>query len=119
MHSCWRSWGHSMIGPLHQKNGLPNQDAWLARHYSWGDVVVVSDGLGSKPHADTGAKMACRAVCEAAKFYQKNTSAPLEELTRLIHAMWLIFISLEIVQQHAYLYCAYMKTSLQVNWGMA
>ena len=93
MHSCWRSWGRSMIGPLHQKNGLPNQDAWLARHYSWGDVVVVSDGLGSKPHADTGAKMACRAVCEAAKFYQKNTSAPLEELTRLIHAMWLIFIS--------------------------
>ena len=72
MHSCWRSWGHSMIGPLHQKNGLPNQDAWLARHYSWGDVVVVSDGLGSKPHADTGAKMACRAVCEAAKLSEKH-----------------------------------------------
>jgi serine/threonine protein phosphatase PrpC len=93
MSSYWRSWGNSVIGPLHQRQGLPNQDAWLARHYTWGDVVAVADGVGSKPHADIGAKMACRAVCEAAKTYRHNASAPLEDLTRLIHRRWLMLVA--------------------------
>lgn len=93
MSLLWRSWGGSVTGPLHQQMQLPNQDAWLAKHFVWGDVVVAADGLGSRLHADIGAKMACRAVCEAAKIYQKNRAAPLSELTRLIHALWLILIA--------------------------
>ena len=65
----WNSWGASVIGPLHVKAGIPNQDSWMARRYKWGNVVVVSDGLGSKAHSDHGSKAACLAVFEAAKSY--------------------------------------------------
>lgn len=51
-----------MIGPGHVATGKPNQDAWASFHHPWGDGVVVSDGLGSKPHSDWGSAAACRAV---------------------------------------------------------
>lgn len=58
----WRSFGASVIGPGHVATGKPNQDAWASFHHPWGDGVVVSDGLGSKPHSDWGSAAACRAV---------------------------------------------------------
>ncbi len=58
--------------PLHVKAGIPNQDSWRARRYKWGNVVVVSDGLGSKAHSDHGSKAACLAVFEAARNYQNT-----------------------------------------------
>lgn len=91
--SIWNSWGASMIGPLHIKNGLPNQDSWLARKYKRGNVVVVSDGLGSKPHSDHGSKAACLAVLEAAKSYQSNQQANIADILRLIHANWLVKVA--------------------------
>ncbi|MGK0290454.1 MAG: hypothetical protein ACI86H_001913, partial [bacterium] len=72
MSSIWKSWGASVAGPSHLKLGIVNQDAWISRHYSWGDVVVVSDGLGSRQQSDLGAKAACLSVLEAAKVYQKH-----------------------------------------------
>lgn len=85
----WSSWGASAVGPLHVKAGIPNQDFWMASQYKWGNVVVVSDGLGSKPHSDRGSKAACLAVFEAAKSYQKSPDADIVDLLRLIHANWL------------------------------
>jgi len=90
---CWESCGASVIGPLHVKIGLPNQDSWMTRQYKWGNVVVVSDGLGSKAHSDHGSKAACLAVFEAAKSYQKNPSANIVDILRLIHANWLANIA--------------------------
>ncbi|OUS68188.1 hypothetical protein B5G52_20250 [Pseudoalteromonas sp. A601] len=89
----WNSWGASVIGPLHVKAGIPNQDSWMARRYKWGNVVVVSDGLGSKAHSDHGSKAACLAVFEAAKRYQKNPDANIVDILRLIHANWLVEIA--------------------------
>lgn len=89
----WNSWGASVIGPLHIKNGIPNQDSWMARRYKWGSVVVVSDGLGSKPHSDHGSKAACLAVFEAAKSYQNNQQANIAGILRLIHANWLVKVA--------------------------
>ncbi len=86
----WNSWGTSVIGPLHFKSGIPNQDSWIARRYKWGNVVVVSDGLGSKAHSDHGSKAACLAVVEAAKSYQNNPESNIVDILRLIHANWLV-----------------------------
>lgn len=58
----WNSFGASVVGPGHIATGKPNQDAWLAFHYDWGDGIVVSDGLGSKPFSDFGSHAACLAV---------------------------------------------------------
>ena len=89
----WNSWGTTVIGPLHIKAGIPNQDSWMARRYKWGNVVVVSDGLGSKPHSDHGSKAACLAVFEAAKSYQNTPDANIVDILRLIHANWLVKIA--------------------------
>ncbi|MBF0314283.1 MAG: protein phosphatase 2C domain-containing protein [Oligoflexia bacterium] len=86
----WNSWGASIAGPSHKKKRIPNQDSWIARRYQWGNVLVVSDGLGSKPHSDHGSKSACFAVLEASKTYQNNRQANIVDLLRLIHANWLI-----------------------------
>jgi len=89
----WNSWGASVIGPLHVKAGIPNQDSWMARRYKWGNVVVVSDGLGSKAHSDHGSKAVCLAVFEAAKSYQNTPDANIVDILRLIHANWLVKIA--------------------------
>ena len=89
----WNSWGASVIGPLHVKTGSPNQDSWMARRYKWGNVVVVSDGLGSKAHSDHGSKAACLAVFEVAESYQNSPDANIVDILRLIHANWLVKIS--------------------------
>jgi hypothetical protein len=60
--TSWRSFGASVIGPGHIATGKPNQDAWSSFHHIWGDGIVVSDGLGSKPLSDYGSDAACRAV---------------------------------------------------------
>ena len=89
----WNSWGATVIGPLHIKAGIPNQDSWMARRYKWGNVVVVSDGLGSKTHSDHGSKTACLAVFEAAKSFQNTPDANIIDILRLIHANWLVKIA--------------------------
>lgn len=81
--------GCSVIGPLHVQTGLPNQDAWLARRYTWGEVIAVADGLGSKRHSDIGSKAACRAVAYAARRCRKDTVLSPEQFTRELHTYWL------------------------------
>jgi len=93
LNQLWNSWGASLIGPLHVKAGIPNQDSWMARRYKWGNVVVVSDGLGSKTHSDHGSKAACLSVFEAAKSFQNNPDVNIVDILRLIHANWLVKIA--------------------------
>jgi serine/threonine protein phosphatase PrpC len=82
-----------MIGPSHIRLGLPNQDAWISRSYSWGNVVVVSDGLGSRPKSDVGSKAVCKSVIEAAKHYHNCPEAQIDDVLGLIHSLWLMKIS--------------------------
>lgn len=89
----WKSWGESVIGPLHLRDRLPNQDAWLSAHRSWGDVIAVSDGLGSHPHSDVGARAACRAVLGAADLFRRFPESRIEDFLGLVHAHWLMRIS--------------------------
>ena len=83
----WRSFGASVIGPAHVATGKPNQDAWAAFHHPWGDGIVVSDGLGSKPYSDWGSTAACRAVeLAGASLGYTSTS---ESFVCTIHDEWL------------------------------
>ncbi|AHV95632.1 PP2C family serine/threonine-protein phosphatase [Paenibacillus sabinae] len=89
----WGIWGASMIGPLHIKRKLPNQDAWFARQYKWGDVVAVSDGLGSRPRSDIGSTAAVQAVVDAARICGGYPEERVTEFLQLIHAIWLMRIA--------------------------
>lgn len=80
--------GATVRGPAHVANGLPNQDAWLRARTGNHYVVVVSDGLGSKPHADIGSRAACRAVVDAVRVWRRNPLAATEVLLGLIHLLW-------------------------------
>lgn len=57
--------GASVRGPLHQREKRLNEDAWKGISGSFGTAIIVSDGMGSKPNARMGARMACQAVKEA------------------------------------------------------
>ena len=90
MKNNWTSYGASVIGPSHVKFKIPNQDFWISKHYSWGHIVVVSDGLGSHEKSDIGSRAACNAVVKASKIYLKHQSSSLENLLRLVHSIWLM-----------------------------
>ena len=80
--------GASVRGPGHRRDGLPNQDAW--GHGSSGGyrVVVVADGLGSRPLAELGAKAACVAVREAFVAWIRHPEASDDVLLGLVHLFW-------------------------------
>ncbi|MDR2755949.1 MAG: protein phosphatase 2C domain-containing protein [Planctomycetaceae bacterium] len=88
----WKSWSSSVTGPLHLKNGQPNQDSYLVKKFQWGEVVAVADGLGSKPNSNIGSKAACQAVVESAKIFRNSPNANVKNLPRLIHSIWLMKI---------------------------
>jgi len=88
----WSSWGYSVRGPGHKRESLPNQDAWKAKAYCWGNVLAVSDGLGSKPLSDIGSKAACNAVTAAARHFAAHPLARIETIPPLIHSLWRIYL---------------------------
>ena len=80
--------GATVRGPAHIANGLPNQDAWIQVRTGSHYVVVVSEGMGSKPHSDIGSRAACRAVVEAVRLWCRYPLASREVLLGLIHLLW-------------------------------
>lgn len=82
------SFGASVRGPLHRREGTPNEDAWLRAEGRFGLLVVVCDGMGSKPNARAGAQAACAAVKEAVTRWAKVEGAPTSLLSHLIEVLW-------------------------------
>jgi serine/threonine protein phosphatase PrpC len=89
----WKSFGASVRGPGHVATGRPNQDAWASFHHSWGDGIVVSDGLGSKSFAELGSKAACLAVAYAVNAYINHNEADHDFLFDCIRTHWLSLVS--------------------------
>ena len=85
----WRSFGASVIGPGHIAAGLPNQDAWASFHHVWGDGVVVSDGLGSKPLSDFGSRAACLAVAYSVRRWSNKRNIDRSILSDRIKNKWI------------------------------
>ena len=86
----FKSFGASVAGPRHISKGLRNEDAWLRVNGKFGSLIVVCDGLGSRPHARLGARTACVAVQDAVKEWSKSKDAPISYLTHLIEVLWRI-----------------------------
>lgn len=80
--------GATVCGPGHVAEGLPNQDAWGRGRIGPTRVVVVSDGMGSRPHAREGARAACKAVVDAVRQWRRHPEAPVDVLLGLVHLLW-------------------------------
>lgn len=89
----WKSFGASVRGPGHLATGTPNQDAWASFHHAWGDGIVISDGLGSKPFSNIGSAAACRAVECAAHRCCDKSEIDHDFLSHCIKTNWLSRIS--------------------------
>jgi len=86
----WKGWGVSEIGPLHIKENIPNQDAYIVKKYSWGIVGVVCDGLGSKKYSHIGSKSLVNAVLKTAQLFDFEKDVKLFE--PLLKSLWNINI---------------------------
>lgn len=80
--------GATIRGPGHVAEGLSNQDAWGRGRIGSARVVVVSDGMGSRPHAREGARAACKAVVDAVRQWRRHPDAPVDVLLGLVHLLW-------------------------------
>ena len=89
----WRGFGDSEIGPLHQRLGVPNQDAYHLELKSEPILIALSDGLGSKPLSHLGAQAVSRAVVRLAQHCMDDViDAQVVEpmsLIELLHSFWL------------------------------
>lgn len=88
-----RHFGCSVTGPGNLKRKSPCQDAWASR--SWIDAegetisaIAIADGMGSKSHADVGAKAAVSVALQAARRWGQNSYLNTGWLTRWIEAEW-------------------------------
>jgi len=90
MHNIWKTWGVSVIGSHHKKEGIANQDAWNSQVFKNGSALAVSDGLGSKPYSDVGSKAACLSVIQAACIFNQHDECNYKYLSQLIHALWVL-----------------------------
>ncbi len=100
----WTLRGGSVIGPGHIADRLPNQDTILMRAHKGGFISVVSDGMGSRRHADLGSRAACKAVYQVIK--ESSFDIASENLTSSIERRWLQLIS-EIVPDDAIATCLF------------
>lgn len=77
-------------GPKHVRDGQPNQDAIFYRkwHQYW--LMVVCDGMGSKPYAHVGSRLACKAVDAAVQSCDFYT--PERDLAKMVYINWLRYL---------------------------
>lgn len=78
----------SVCGPSHVQDGLPCQDAWLAVTDAHASLMVVCDGMGSRPQARAGSRAATLAVRDAWRLWRRSPVGLIEDLIRLIEAAW-------------------------------
>ncbi len=81
--------GHSEIGPSHITNNVNNQDAWCIEYFDWGNVIVVSDGVGSKSQSEFGSLAVCQAAIKLAHFWYENKNYQANILLEKFHKYWI------------------------------
>ncbi len=80
----------SVRGSGHITRNQPNQDSVLTRNNRQSWLAVVSDGMGSRCHADIGSKAACRAVLRATR--QCSFDIPDRDFIQHLYQNWLAFL---------------------------
>jgi serine/threonine protein phosphatase PrpC len=84
-----KCFGASVCGERHKRNFQSNQDSWLMAKRSWGSLIVVSDGLGSKKLSKLGSDAACMASWLAAHESQRDMEFSTEKWCQSIITNWL------------------------------
>lgn len=95
----WRGFGDSDIGPLHQRLGLPNQDAYYLELENNPILITLSDGLGSKSLSHLGAQAVTRAVKRLAHYSVNGTVIEPFSLIKLFYSFWLEELKGEDIEQ--------------------
>lgn len=83
----FKTYAATVTGPRHQQLRQKNQDAVLIRVWRDQWLAVVSDGMGSRRHAEVGSHMACAAVCHVVR--KSKFSEPDRSLILSIYRNWL------------------------------
>lgn len=83
----FKAYAATVTGPRHQRLHQENQDAVLVRIWRDQWLAVVSDGVGSRLHADIGSQMACASVCHIVRGSKFNE--PDRSLILSIYRNWL------------------------------
>lgn len=78
----------SLMGELHKKCNLPNQDAYLVKRLKKGTLLVVSDGMGSHLHSDIGSQSVCKSVSKAIQLWIEKGCDDIRLLIPILHALW-------------------------------
>lgn len=87
----WRSLGATLRSTYHLEHSIPNQDAFAVMNMNSLTIAAVSDGLGSKPHSDTGSKLACSSVCDVLASARIH---PLSPTLSAVYSRWSKSVSL-------------------------
>lgn len=85
-------WSATRRGASHEKSGTPNQDSCLGIHFTWGDFLALSDGVGSNSESHVGSRMACRAAADAANTCLRHSGADFELILPLLHDLWRVYL---------------------------
>ncbi|MDM1018749.1 PP2C family serine/threonine-protein phosphatase [Acinetobacter sp. VNK23] len=80
----------TVTGPRHRQANQPNQDAILHRIWSQHWLMVVCDGLGSKPFAHIGSHLACKAVHDTLR--DCNFTLPERDIAKAVYRTWLGYL---------------------------
>lgn len=88
--TIWKSLAISQTGPRHIRTNLPNQDAVIAKKFVWGEVISVSDGVGSRSLSQIGSAQACVATIKLAQYLSNSVIIhSKQQILYLFHAYWL------------------------------
>lgn len=87
--AVFKQFGYSEIGPLHKKRQLPNQDAFCHHAYPWGELIALSDGLGSHGLSQLGSQAACDAAHRLLEQWHQLPELSVIERLTLFHQNWL------------------------------
>lgn len=87
--TIFKQFGHSEIGPLHKKYQQPNQDAFCHYAYSWGELIALSDGLGSHTLSQYGSQAACDAAHRLLDQWHQSPELSATDLLTMFHQNWL------------------------------
>lgn len=99
MNQEWHGFAASVRGPGHVRWELPNQDAWQIVDDPEGEILVVSDGMGSYKYAKEGACACCQAVVAAAKLWSQVAAARPDAFLALLHHLWLFLIQPHVPEE--------------------
>jgi len=81
--------GCSVIGPAHNQDDHPNQDAVMVHSIQRGWCIAVCDGLGSREKSHIGSKKAAQQLRHTLRLHQQESATTSLQISQITQAHWL------------------------------